>query len=114
MSAAQSDDQLRSIFSCGSEQESLLLETGFRKALPLLVCEDKQSIKSALRDHHSLVKIKPELDQFTDGLATLGLLKHIRKYPKLMEPLFVYEKKVLNKGTELKWLIEPALPIKPT
>ena len=61
---AESDDQLRSLFT-DPENESLILETGFRKPLPL-------AIKAALRDHHTLVKIKPEMDQFIDRLATVG------------------------------------------
>lgn len=78
----------------------MILETGFRKGLPLLVIADKESLKSALRDHHTLTKIKPEVDQFMDGLKEVGVLDMIRKYPVLMSKLFVREdQKKIDKST---------------
>ena len=98
MSSADSDDKLVSLFE-EVDNENYLLETGFRKPLPQLVCGDKPAIKAALRDHHTLVKIKPELDQFIDGLKTVGVLAAVRQYPSLMEPFFVNSmKKDINKG----------------
>ena len=103
--SAESDDKLRFLFDdkneCGADNESLLLETGFRKPLCLLVTDDKPNMKKAISDNHSLVKIKPELDQFLDGLKTLGVLEKIR-YPSLMSPLFTDQgKKELSKGKQL-------------
>lgn len=95
---AESDDQLRSLFT-DPENESLILETGFRKPLPLLIDDDKSTIKAALRDHHTLVKIKPEMDQFMDGLATVGVMEKVKSYPELMAPLLtVIKKKEVNKA----------------
>ena len=52
----------------------LLLETGYRKPLSTISCEDKPFTKKAVCDYHTLVKIKPELDQFSEGLETLNVL----------------------------------------
>ena len=81
------------------ENGLLLLETGYRKPLSSLTCDDKPCIKEAVRDYHTLVKIKPELDQFSDGLETLSVLQTVKKYPSLMSPLFVDQgSECLNKG----------------
>ena len=82
------------------DNDTLLLETGFRKALCHLTTADKPVLKATLRDYHSLIKIKPELDQFSDGLKTLGVLDLIQKYPSLMSPLFIYQQSSLNKGKD--------------
>lgn len=96
---AEGDDQLRSLFN-DLDNESILLETGFRLALCHLTCADKKLIKSAIRDYHSLVKIKPELDQFADGLKTLGVLEAMKKQPSLMTPLFTKHESIkrIDKG----------------
>ena len=33
----------------------------------------------------------PEMDQFAEGLESLGAFSYIKKYPDLMRPLFVAE-----------------------
>ena len=77
----------------------LLLETGYRKPLSTISCEDKPCIKKAVCDYHTLVKIKPELDQFSEGLETLNVLSTMKKYPSLMSSLFVDQgRDNLNKG----------------
>ena len=63
------------------------METGYRKPLALLTCDDKPGIKKAIHDYHTLVKIKPELDQFSDGLKMLNVLQTMKMYPSLMSPL---------------------------
>ena len=99
---AESDAELRDIFDDdkgGGDNGLLLLETGYRKSLSLLSCEDKPCIKKALRDYHTLVKIKPELDQFSDGLETLNILPTLKQYPSLISSLFVDRgNDHLNKG----------------
>ncbi len=99
---AKSDTELRAVFDDeqgNGDSGLLLLETGYRKPLSSLSCEDKPCIKKALRDYHTLVKIKPELDQFSDGLETLNVLPTMKKYPSIMSSLFVDRgKDYLNKG----------------
>ena len=46
---------VRGVFA-DDDHQSLLLETGFRKPLTSLTCDDKPTIKTALRDYHTLVK----------------------------------------------------------
>ena len=81
---------MKEIFT-DEENQLLLLETGYRKPLCTLTCDDKAAIKTAIRDYHTLVKIKPEIDQFADGLKVLNVLEHMKKYPSMMAPLFVDE-----------------------
>ena len=89
---------MKEIFA-DEENQLLLLETGYRKALCTLTCDDKEAIKTAIRDYHTLVKIKPEIDQFADGLRVLNVLEYMKKYPSMMAPLFVDESDAyLNKG----------------
>lgn len=99
---AESDMKLRDVFDDdegNGDNGLLLLETGYRKPLSSLGCEDKPCIKKAIRDYHTLVKIKPELDQFSDGLETLNVLPMMKKYPSLMSSLFVDKgRDYLNKG----------------
>lgn len=95
--SVQGDEDLRLLFY-DDDNASLLLDTGFRKPLACLTCSDKALLKDTLRDYHTLVKIKPELDQFADGLETLGVLQALKKYPSLMAPLFAHEKREINKG----------------
>ena len=91
---------MRNIFDDENQGDgdTLLLETGFRKALCQLTIADKSIVKATLRDYHSLIKIKPELDQFSEGLKTLGVFDLIQKYLLLMAPLFIYQQSSLNKG----------------
>ena len=84
-----------------SDKESILLETGLRSALCQLNCVDKGAIKSAIINYHSLITIKPELDQFVGGgLKILGIHEAIKQYPHLMTPFFTMKEngKKINKG----------------
>ena len=97
----EDDNDLRLLFE-NSDNESLLLETGFRKPIFSLTCVDKALINETLCDYHFLVKVKAELDQFSKGLETLGVLEETKKYPSLMSSLFVKkEGKKINKGIHL-------------
>lgn len=79
------------------ENDTLIIETGYRKPLCRLTMEDVPGLKQTLRDH-VLVKVKAELDQFCEGLKTLGVLEKMRKHPSLMAVLFTDSgKKELNK-----------------
>lgn len=98
--SAESDSSLRNLFADDDDNGQLLLETGYRKPLSKLSCEDKLCIKRAICDYHTLVKIKPELDQFADGLKTLDILEMMRKHPTMMSALFVDQgSDHLNKGS---------------
>ena len=79
------------------ENDTLIIETGYRKPLCRLTMEDVPGLKQTLRDH-VLVKVKAELDQFCEGLNTLGVLEKMKRYPSLMAPLFTDSgKKELDK-----------------
>lgn len=71
------------------EFELVLLETGYRKPLSSLLLSDRPAIVKTLKIH-VLVKVKPELDQFIDGLNMYGILESIKKYPSLMAQYFTH------------------------
>lgn len=56
-----------------------------------LTLEDASMIKSSLIDYHCILKVKAEMDQFLEGLTSLGILDAIKSQPEVMKPLFVAE-----------------------
>ncbi len=94
---ADTDEKLRLVFE-DDVKLALVCETGYSKALCLASMADKDGIKNALRDYHSLIKIKAELDQFTDGLRTCEVLTYVQNYSDLMQPLFCQQPSLLSKG----------------
>ena len=61
------------------DHAAILLETGCHKPILKLAVADKAALMNALQNHHGLIYIKPEIDQFCEGLETLGVLESIRK-----------------------------------
>lgn len=62
------------------DSDNLIIETGYRKPLCRLTMKDVPGLKQILRDH-VLVNVKAELDQFSEGLNTIGVLEKMKKYP---------------------------------
>ena len=87
---AETDEQLKLVFDQEPEQ-SLVYDTGYNKAMCLITLNDNKCLKTALRDHYSVIKIKAEVDQFIEGLRTLDVLDCIKKCPALMRQLFCYQ-----------------------
>ena len=80
------------------EASDLLLETGYRKPLQQLCLLDKGALRSALLDYHCVLKVKAEMDQFKEGLTSLGVLNAITTYPALMKCMFVDDRGTLTAG----------------
>ena len=83
LEAIQSQDGLDELL----EEEvyrAAVLETGYRK--PLRISE-KAEIASTLKTD-VLVRVKPELDQFCDGIKVCGVLEAMMMHPILMAPYF--------------------------
>ena len=70
------------------EALDLLITTGFRKPVSLLSISDRFTLSSALLDFHLMARVKAEMDQFCEGLQTLGLLNAVRATPTTWEPYF--------------------------
>ena len=85
---AQDADDLRAVFAM-DEAAELLLSTGFRKLICSLAMEDKECLRSVLLDYHCLLKVKAEMDQFAEGLKSLGVLNMMKRHPDLISSLFV-------------------------
>ena len=82
---AQDTDELRTVFAM-DEAAELLLSTGFQKPLRSLAMEDKECLRLVL---HCLLKVKAEMDQFAEGLKSLGVLDMMKHHPDLFSSLFV-------------------------
>ena len=76
---ADTDESLCSIFD-DSDYELALMETGYRKPLSTLVLADRSTIVQTLRNY-AFLRVKPELDQFREGLASCGVAGAIYKEP---------------------------------
>lgn len=94
---AEMDVDLRTILSM-DETLDLLMATGFRRAVSQLTLADRDYVVSALLDYHLMGKVKAEMDQFIDGLSTLGLLDVIRANPEKFEPFFLHSNVKLTSG----------------
>ena len=55
----------------------------------MLTPQKKWAALSTLTLHHCVLATKAELDQFCDGLQTLGVLKCIRENPDTFKEFFV-------------------------
>ncbi len=97
-----SDDEFRFLFNDCNESkgsdDGLVYETGFRQSLLNITLLHKEVLKTTLREYNAIIKTKAEIDQFSQGLEQLGVLKCIQKHKNLIAPLFVHQPNVLNKG----------------
>lgn len=91
-----SDESLRAVFD-NEDFQLAILETGYRKALSMLVMPDKPIIENILKAH-VLLRVKPELDQFGEGLRLCGVWDSAIRYPELMAHRFTYVEVDLNTG----------------
>ena len=85
---ATSDEALRGVFD-DSDFELALLETGFRNPLTSLALSDRDLIKKTLKNYVFL-RVKPEFDQFCEGLRTCGVAEAVQTHPSLMAPCFIH------------------------
>ena len=65
---------------------SFLAETGYKKPPSV---SDKFEMCSTLKQYHTLTKVKAELDQFMEGLQSMGVLRMTREHSDKMKVFFV-------------------------
>ena len=94
---AENDEDLKVLFAM-DEALDLLLTTGFRKPISRLTISDRFNLIAALLDYHLMAKAKAEMDQFCEGLNTLGFLKAMRATPSIFEPYFTQIETNLTPG----------------
>jgi hypothetical protein len=88
LDVADSNEKVREIFE-NNEASDMLYITGFKKATQKLTFEDRATLKSVLIDYHCIVKVKAEMDQFIEGIATTDVLRLMRHSPAKFKCLFV-------------------------
>jgi hypothetical protein len=82
-------DMLREFIT--DDKCAVVYDSGFALPITKVGIQDIPIIVRAVTLHSTLMPIKSELDQLTQGLEICGILPLIRKYPRLMKQLFVYD-----------------------
>ena len=93
--ASTSLDDLKAVFNEDGPR-MLLMECGY--FAPLNSLDLKPLILSTILDFHLMLKVKASMDQFLEGLQTLGVLSEVKSQPLLFEPLFLYAKLNIDAG----------------
>jgi hypothetical protein len=58
----------------------------------------KDDIVSTLLDYHLILKVKACMDQFCEGLETLGVGSIVRKNPSVLRQFFVFNEVPIDAG----------------
>lgn len=74
-----------------------MIEAGYRGQLSSLLLTDIPAIERMLR-MHALLRVKGELDQFSEGLKCCGVLEAIKRHPSLMAAYFTHTPLNLTAG----------------
>ena len=88
MDYAENDTEIQAVFAI-DEVQSLVYEAGFRKPLAQLSMKDKSVVSSILLNYHCMTKVKAAMDQYLEGLESLGLLSRIQQDPSKWKNFFV-------------------------
>lgn len=67
----------------------MLTATGFRRLVSTIKHEEQQSLITTLTNYHCLLKVKSKMDQFLEGLDSLGIHQGIKNQPDVLQRLFV-------------------------
>ena len=69
---------------------AVVYDSGFTLPNAKVCIQDIPIVVGAITLHSTLMSIKSESDQLTQGLKICSILPLIRKYPRVMKELFVY------------------------
>ena len=93
-----SDEELRELFT-DEDAVSMVTETGYRQVLSKVTLANKADLSKILSDYYTMIKILPQINQFGEGLDTVGVLSMISKHPDHMRPFFTdCQYMPINKG----------------
>uniref|UniRef100_A0A1X7VBI9 HECT domain-containing protein n=1 Tax=Amphimedon queenslandica TaxID=400682 RepID=A0A1X7VBI9_AMPQE len=79
----EDDTSVREVFN-ETEHLDILCKTGYRKPINCLTIGDGSEIVEIIKSHCIKVSI-PEINQFAEGLVSLGVLNLIKEYPNIMD-----------------------------
>ena len=94
---AENNTEIQAVFAI-DEVQSLVYEAGFRKPLAQLSMEDKSVVSLILVNYHCMIKVKAAMDQYMEGLESLGLLSRIQADPSKWKDFFVDTGVAVNSG----------------
>ena len=66
---------------------------------------DRHSLIASLLDYYLLIKVKAEMDQFKDGLNSLGFLDIFQSNPTLWEPYLMNVQTALTSGIDFSFVM---------
>lgn len=101
LKACGNDESIRAVFSNSATNLDTLYSTGFSKPVNTIKVSDKALICSTLKCHFMLKGVLAEMNEFSEGLKSLGVLDLIKQYPDLMRVFFVDEERPLTACTVL-------------
>ena len=83
------------------ETADLVFTSGYLK--PLLSCTiaDKEAILSAVVMNQTIYRCKAEIDQFAEGLDSVGVFQCVKEHPTLFKDSFCFSKPSLT-GLDLR------------
>ncbi|KAL5469173.1 hypothetical protein EMCRGX_G030387 [Ephydatia muelleri] len=87
--AANCTEEIQAVFS-EDIAISYLAECGYTQPISTLQWKMKDDIVSTLIDYHLILKVKACMDQFCEGLETLGVGSIVRKNPSVLRQFFVF------------------------
>ena len=85
------DDEMKELYSTKLNE---FYEIGIMKLIHSLRVSDKETFIQMMTVTE-LLTIKPEIDQFKQGMECLGIVSAIQWYPDLFKGFFTVEKKIL-------------------
>ena len=98
MTNAENDAEIQATYAI-DEAQSLLSEAGFFKPLIRLTMGDQSQLSSVLISYHCMTKVKAAMDQFVEGLESLGVLECIRSNPEKWKVFFMDVSITVDAGT---------------
>ena len=72
---------------------STMIDCGFVKPFSSVNLEDRADIVQSISLHHVILRSKAEMDQFTDGLRSCGVLDEIKQNSNLTRSFFTIDGK---------------------
>ena len=97
MSDCRSDSEIVALVT-KEEYAPFFDECGNTRPLAFATLFWGNGLKCILTFHFALGRIQGALDQFREGLASLGVLRYVESYLQVARPFFVHEESSVTAG----------------
>ncbi len=86
----------------------LLSDCGYTSEISISKFAEKDQLLRMIARHKVIYKLRSALEQFKEGLSTLGILDLMQQYPAELETVFCYQGNVLS-ATVLDQILTPVM-----